>query len=322
MKTVKKIIPSEKKNLGPKQFVMSPLPNQWVGQISPFIMLDHFGPKHIPAGEPFFVPPHPHRGFAPVTILFEGEVEHKDSVGNVGRINGDVQWMTAGKGVQHAEMFPLINQDKENPLELFQIWLNLPKRNKMVEPHFNMLWSESVPKFSVASNGTNAHIEVLVGALGAYRSQNPPPNSWASDANNHVAIYNIHLEPGASFEIPAAVEGINRSIYYYEGEGLQIAQQILAPYHAADVDASRGIKLVNGTVSSKVLVLQGRPISEPVVQHGPFVMNSREEIYQAFQDYQQTQFGGWPWERYDQVHDAKLGRFAKHADGRVEEPKG
>ena len=95
----------------------------------------------------------------------------------------------------------------------------------------------------------------------------------------------------------------------------------MAPYHAADVDASQGIQLVNGNQSSKVLVLQGRPISEPVVQQGPFVMNSREEIYQAFQDYQQTQFGGWPWERYDQVHDPKLGRFAKHADGKIEEPK-
>lgn len=286
-----------------------------------FIVKDGFRMYHGSTVPGF--PGHPHRGFETITVVRKGLVDHADSMGAAGRYgNGDVQWMTAGKGVQHAEMFPLLNQDKENPLELFQIWLNLPKKSKMVEPHFNMLWSESVPKFSVASNGANAHIEVLVGALGTYRSQNPPPNSWAADANNHVAIYNIHLEPGASFQIPAAAEGINRSIYYYEGEGLQIAEQILAPYHAADVDASQGIQLVNGSVSSKVLVLQGRPISEPVVQHGPFVMNSREEIYQAFQDYQQTQFGGWPWERYDQVHDAKLGRFAKHADGRLEEPKG
>lgn len=286
-----------------------------------FIVKDGFRMYHGSTVPGF--PGHPHRGFETITVVRKGLVDHADSLGAAGRYgNGDVQWMTAGKGVQHAEMFPLLNQYTENPLELFQIWLNLPKRSKMVEPHFKMLWSESVPKFSVASNGATAHIEVLVGALGTHRSQNPPPNSWAAEANNHVAIYNIHLEPGASFQIPAAVEGINRSIYYYEGEGLQIAQQILAPYHAADVDARSEIQLVNGRVSSKVLVLQGRPISEPVVQHGPFVMNSREEIYQAFQDYQQTQFGGWPWERYDQVHDAKLGRFAKHADGSVEEPKG
>lgn len=192
----------------------------------------------------------------------------------------------------------------------------------MVAPHFKMLWAESVPKFSVEANGSKAHIEVLVGALGNYRSQNTPPNSWAADANNHVAIYNIHLEPGATFELPAAAQGVNRSIYYYEGNGLTIGGQNIAHYHAADVDASQKCLLTNSSEVSKVLVLQGRPINEPVVQHGPFVMNTKEEIYQAFQDYQSTQFGGWPWPRYDQVHDAKLGRFAKHADGRIEEPKG
>jgi hypothetical protein len=185
-----------------------------------------------------------------------------------------------------------------------------------------MLWAESVPKFSVASPTGQAQIEVLVGKLGQNQSANTPPNSWAADPNNHVAIYNIHLEAGASFEIPAAAAGVNRSVYYYEGNGLTIAGQQIAHYHAADVDAAQKCLLQNGTETSKVLVLQGRPINEPVVQHGPFVMNSKEEIYQAFQDYQTTQFGGWPWPRYDQVHDPKLGRFAKHADGRVEEPKG
>ena len=192
----------------------------------------------------------------------------------------------------------------------------------MVQPHFKMLWAESGPKFSLVSPTGKAHGEGLGGKLGQYQSANTPPNSWAADANNHVAIYNIHLEPGASFDISAAAAGVNRSVYYYEGNGLQVADQILAHYHAADVDAGQNCLLRNGSETSKVLVLQGRPINEPVVQHGPFVMNSKEEIYQAFQDYQTTQFGGWPWPRYDQVHDPKLGRFAKHADGRVEEPKG
>lgn len=285
-----------------------------------FIVKDGFRMYHGSTVPGF--PGHPHRGFETITVVRTGLVDHADSMGAAGRYgNGDVQWMTAGKGVQHAEMFPLLNQDKDNPLELFQIWLNLPKKSKMVAPHFKMLWAESVPKFSVTSPTGKAHIEVLVGKLGQYQSANTPPNSWAADANNHVAIYNIHLEPGASFELPAAAIGINRSVYYYEGNGLQIGDQTLAHYHAADVDAAQNCILRNGTETSKVLVLQGRPINEPVVQHGPFVMNSKEEIYQAFQDYQTTQFGGWPWPRYDQVHDPKLGRFAKHADGRVEEPK-
>jgi redox-sensitive bicupin YhaK (pirin superfamily) len=286
-----------------------------------FIVKDGFRMYHGSTVPGF--PGHPHRGFETITVVRTGLVDHADSMGAAGRYgNGDVQWMTAGKGVQHAEMFPLLNQDKDNPLELFQIWLNLPKRSKMVEPHFKMLWAESVPKFSVSSPSATAHVEVLVGKLGAHQSANTPPNSWAADANNHVAIYNIHLEPGATFELPATAAGVNRSIYYYEGNGLQIGDQTIAHYHAADVDAAKVCTFKNGTESSKVLVLQGRPINEPVVQHGPFVMNTKEEIYQAFQDYQTTQFGGWPWPRYDQVHDAKLGRFAKHADGRVEEPKG
>jgi len=286
-----------------------------------FIVKDGFRMYHGSTVPGF--PGHPHRGFETITVVRTGLVDHADSMGAAGRYgNGDVQWMTAGKGVQHAEMFPLLNQDKENPLELFQIWLNLPKRSKMVEPHFKMLWAESVPKFSVKSPSGSAHIEVLVGKLGAQQSANTPPNSWAADSNNHVAIYNIQLEPGATFELPAAAAGVNRSIYYYEGNGLQIGAQAIAHYHAADVDATKVCTFKNGPEASKVLVLQGRPINEPVVQHGPFVMNSKEEIYQAFQDYQTTQFGGWPWPRYDQVHDAKLGRFAKHADGRLEEPRG
>jgi redox-sensitive bicupin YhaK (pirin superfamily) len=286
-----------------------------------FIVKDGFRMYHGSTVPGF--PGHPHRGFETITVVRTGLVDHADSMGAAGRYgNGDVQWMTAGKGVQHAEMFPLLNQDKDNPLELFQIWLNLPKRSKMVQPHFKMLWSESVPKFSVASATGKANIEVLVGQLDTHKAAATPPNSWAADTNNHVAIYNIHLEPGATFELPATAAGVNRSIYYYEGNGLQIGAQTIAHYHAADVDAAQVCTFKNGSESSKVLVLQGRPINEPVVQHGPFVMNTKEEIYQAFQDYQTTQFGGWPWPRYDQVHDAKLGRFAKHADGRVEEPKG
>ena len=286
-----------------------------------FIVKDGFRMYHCSTVPGF--PGHPHRGFETITVVRTGLVDHADSMGAAGRYgNGDVQWMTAGKGVQHAEMFPLLNQDKENPLELFQIWLNLPKRSKMVEPHFKMLWAESVPKFTTSSPSGHTHIEVLVGKLDHYQSSNTPPNSWAADPDNHVAIYNIHLEPGATFILPASAPGVNRSIYYYEGNGLKIADQEIAHYHAADVDASQVCSLINGTEVSKVLVLQGRPINEPVVQHGPFVMNSKEEIYEAFQDYQNTQFGGWPWPRYDQVHDATLGRFAKHADGRVDEPLG
>ncbi len=266
-------------------------------------------------------PGHPHRGFETITVVRKGMVDHADSMGAAGRYgDGDVQWMTAGKGIQHSEMFPLIHQDKDNPMELFQIWLNLPKKNKMVEPHFKMLWNKSIPKMEHAdNNGQMTYIELIAGHLGNEQAPAPPPNSWASDENNHVGIFNIKMQAGASFIIPKTTNGMNRTVYFYEGDGLTIAETKIAHYHAAEVDPEVDLALKNTSSSDiKVLVLQGRPINEPVVQHGPFVMNTRQEIQQAFEDYHSTQFGGWPWPDYGQVHDRSKGRFASHADGTVE----
>ncbi len=129
-------------------------------------------------------PAHPHRGFETVTVVTQGVVDHSDSLGAAGRFGfGDVQWMTAGKGVQHCEMFPLLHQDKENPLELFQIWLNLPKAKKMVAPHFAMLWSDEIPIFKVKDeNGKEIEVRVIAGKLDHVQAPDPAPNSWAADA--------------------------------------------------------------------------------------------------------------------------------------------
>lgn len=266
-------------------------------------------------------PGHPHRGFETITIVRKGMVDHSDSLGASGRYgNGDVQWMTAGAGVLHAEMFPLLNQDKGNPLELFQIWLNLPAKNKMVDPHFKMLWNETLPKKThYDANGKKTLLEIVTGRYRLSKAPNPPPNSWAADEANQVAIYNIRMDANASFTLPKAKAGLNRTLYFYEGNELTIDGQKLAHYHSADVRSDADILLKSGRDISHILVLQGKPIDEPVVQHGPFVMNNKQEIQQAFQDYQQTKFGGWPWKRLDQVHPREKGRFAIHADGRKEE---
>lgn len=265
-------------------------------------------------------PGHPHRGFETVTVVREGLVDHADSMGAAGRYgNGDVQWMTAGKGVQHSEMFPLLSKEKDNPMELFQIWLNLPKRNKMVEPHFKMFWSDTIPKFKKEDgNKKYTEIEVIAGQIGKLKAPAPPPNSWAADDLHEVAIWNIRLEAGASFTLPAASAGVNRVLYFYQGEKIQLAGQEIKNYHSIHVLADRSLEIMNGSLEARILLLQGKPISEPVIQYGPFVMNTKEEINQAFEDYHKTQFGGWPWPKYDQVHDRQLGRFAHHADGRKE----
>lgn len=286
-----------------------------------FIIKDGFRMYHGKVVPGF--PGHPHRGFETITVVRKGLVDHADSMGAAGRYgNGDVQWMTAGKGVQHSEMFPLMSKEEENPMELFQIWLNLPARDKMVEPHFKMLWKESIPNVvATDKNEKKTTIEVIAGKLNDTTAVSPPPNSWAADAGHEVAVWNIKMESGAEWQLPAAGKGINRMLYFYEGSSLLVGDQQLNKYCAAEMTADISCLLKAGDEPVSILILQGRPIGEQVMQYGPFVMNTKAEIQQAFNDYHATQFGGWPWPRYDQVHARSKGRFARHADGREELPK-
>ena len=267
-------------------------------------------------------PVHPHRGFETVTIVLNGLVDHADSLGAAGRYGGgDVQWMTAGRGVQHSEMFPLLNVDRDNPLELFQIWLNLPAANKMVEPHFAMFWRDTIPELRIQdAAGRQIEVTVVAGALGEARAPAPPPDSWAANRNHHVAIWLIRLEPGARWTLPATIAGINRSLYFHAGQILRLAGNEIKVKHGLALNPAMDAEIENGSTEARLLLLQGRPIAEPVASYGPFVMNSRAEIEQAYADYRRTHFGGWPWPRNDPVHDPKRGRFARHVDGRVEEP--
>lgn len=263
-------------------------------------------------------PGHPHSGFETVTIVRKGLVDHADSLGAAGRYgNGDVQWMTAGKGVQHSEMFPVLKEDEENPLELFQIWLNLPRKHKGVAPYFEMFWREDIPNYQHEdAAGKQTQVEVIAGQLQDHKAPTPPPDSWATDPANEVAIWNIRMQAGAQWELPAASPGVNRTLYCYIGDGLSIAGQPISNYNAVKVQPDQALSLQAGQSEVRILLLQGRPIGEPVIQYGPFVANTKAEINEAFQAYHRTQFGGWPWPRPDQVHDAKLGRFAIYADGR------
>lgn len=287
-----------------------------------FIIKDGFRMYHGKTVPGF--PGHPHRGFETVTVVRKGLVDHADSLGAAGRYgNGDVQWMTAGKGVQHSEMFPLISKEQDNPMELFQIWLNLPARNKMVEPHFKMLWKESIPNYQYTdAAGKTTAVEVIAGKLDNLAAPAPPPDSWAADPKNEVAIWNIKMEAGATWTLPKAGAGINRTIYFYEGEDLVLAGKTISNYSAVELHPDMAVELQAKDQAMSILLLQGRPIGEQVMQYGPFVMNTKEEIKQAFDDYNRTQFGGWPWPRYDQVHDRSRGRFAKHADGTEEVKNG
>lgn len=265
-------------------------------------------------------PYHPHRGFETITICKQGVVDHSDSLGAAGRFKtGDVQWMTAGKGIQHSEMFPLIHQDKENTLEIFQVWLNLPRSSKFVEPHFKMLWKENIPVLEETDENNNKTIvDVIAGSLKHINAAEPTPDSWAKDPDNEVSVLTIRMEPNAQWTLPAAQEDVSRTLYFYEGENLRIEETNIQNEQIIKLKATDNIFIQNGNQESKLLMLQGKSIGEPIAQYGPFVMNTQQEIQEAFSDYQRTQFGGWPWPEQEQVHEREKGRFALHANGKKE----
>ena len=295
-------------------------------------------------------PAHPHRGFETVTIVRKGRIDHADSLGAGARFGGgDVQWLTAGKGIVHAEMFPLLHTDRPNPLELFQIWLNLPADSKMVEPHFTMFWSQDIPRHTfVDEAGRATEVVVIAGELpgagngngngngngagngnghgdghaGAAKPLAPPPDSWGSRLHSDLAMWTLRLEAGATWTLPAALgDGTRRKLYFFAGSQITIEGQVVPVGSSIEVRAGATVVLINGDEPGELLMLQGRPIGEPVAQYGPFVMNTEQELRQAFEDYRRTEFGGWPWPDAAPVHGDDSDRFARHADGRTERPE-
>ena len=266
-------------------------------------------------------PGHPHRGFETVTIMRDGFIDHSDSLGATARFGrGDVQWLTAGRGIVHSEMFPLVAADRPNPLELFQIWLNLPRADKMVDPYFTMLWREEIPTVTARdADGRPTGITVVAGRLGEVGPLPPPPNSWAARPGSDVAIWTIKMAPGARWTLPPAAAGTNRTLYFFRGSALTVAGQKVPAARAIVLRPDVEVALENGPDEAELLLLQGRPIGEPVAAYGPFVMTTRAEIQQAIGDYQRTRFGGWPFAAEDPVHPRETTRFARHADGRVEQ---
>jgi redox-sensitive bicupin YhaK (pirin superfamily) len=264
-------------------------------------------------------PQHPHRGFETVTFVREGFIDHSDSLGATARFGrGDVQWLTAGAGIVHSEMFPLLKPDAGNRLELFQIWVNLPAKSKFAAPYFTMFWDKDIPRHRPAAG---VEITIVAGALEGAEPPAPPPDSWAASADADLAIWLITLEPGASWTLPPAKgAGTARTLYFFSGPKLEIAGRALTKPAAIEVAAGRPLVLAASDAKVEVLLMQGRPIGEPVAQYGPFVMNTRAELDQAFQDYRRTQFGGWSFPDAAPVHGSEPRRFARYPDGREELP--
>jgi quercetin 2,3-dioxygenase len=269
-------------------------------------------------------PQHPHRGFETVTYVRQGFIDHADSLGATARFGrGDVQWLTAGAGIVHCEMFPLLDRTGPNTTELFQIWLNLPSADKMVNPYFTMQWGEEIPRLSLADDeGRRGELTVIAGAIEGIEPLAAPPDSYASRSGSDLAIWHLVLEPLASWVVPPAASAqTNRTLYLFEGSVSVGQHQVSEPTGVA-VRADQPVRVTAGPAGAEVLLLQGRPIGEPIAQYGPFVMNNRAGIEKALFDYQATGFGGWPWPTDDPVQPRDAGRFAHHADGRLEDPTG
>ncbi len=281
-----------------------------------FEMKDGFRLYHG-EGIPGF-PAHPHRGFETITIVRKGYVDHADSLGAAGRYGeGDVQWMTAGRGVKHCEMFPLLHKDKENIVELFQIWLNLPSKNKMVPADFKMLWANQIPKH-VADPAVE--VAVISGDYKNINYFNAPKNSWAANPENEVNILLVKMKEGGHFEYPKSKSHSNRTLYFFSGSQCRINDQIISMKQAILLDSSQELHVEALGHEIEFLFLEAKPIGEPIVQRGPFVMNTMDEINQTISDYQSTLFGGWNWPREDMFHGPVIEKFAKYPDGRIEKP--
>lgn len=264
--------------------VTRPFPTRGLDLFDPFLLLDEMGPVEYAPGQAKGAPDHPHRGFETVTYLLAGSMEHKNSAGNAGKLTaGDVQWMTAGKGVVHSEMPSREMQQRGGRMHGFQLWVNLPQRDKMIAPRYQEIPATKIPK----AQRDGVLVRVIAGtSLGA---------SAVIDTRTPIVYLHVTMQPGASFEQPIA-EGLNAFAYLIDGEAL----------FGSDQRVGRDAQMVifdndGDTVNARVpdtargpadfLLLAGQPLREPVARYGPFVMNTREEIMHAIEDYQTGRLG-------------------------------
>jgi quercetin 2,3-dioxygenase len=251
-------------------------------EMSPFLLLDYAGPAEFaPADRPRGVGEHPHRGFETVTIVYQGEVEHRDSAGNGGRIGpGDVQWMTAAAGLMHEEFHSAAFTKAGGTMEMAQLWVNLPARDKMSRPHYQPIVAADIPTIELPDGA--GRVRVIAGAFGEQRG---PANTFTP-----INVWDVRLAAGKTATLPLP-EGHTTAIALLRG-----ALRINGTHDAAAAQvvrferAGHGVE-VEASSDATFLVLTGEPIDEPIAGYGPFVMNTRDEIMTAVGDLQQGRFG-------------------------------
>ena len=184
-----------------------------------------------------------------------------------------------------------------------------------------MFWADQVPVINIQdSKGRITEITIVAGQHGGNKPPNPPPDSWASDSKNNLAMWIVKLQSNAEWVLPATSSTANRSLYIVNGNGIKIGEQLINARNQVEIIPDNDVTIIDNGGGTKLLLLQGEPILEPIVKHGPFVMNTQSEIRQAYHDYQNTQFGGWIWGKDDPVHGKEYKRFANFVNGKEEKP--
>jgi len=259
-----------------------PVPGPGVDQVDPFLFLNHHGPQtYAPGNNGLPFGPHPHRGFETVTFILDGELAHNDSGGGESIIEaGGIQWMTAGSGLIHAELSPAAFKRDGGPMEILQLWVNLPSRLKMTTPNYVGLQADDLPTFT--ADGVTVE---------------PVSGEWLGVTAPIQSLIDIHLAvlrftPGAAFTAPVA-PGRNVFLYVVRGQ-VSVAGAPVQPWDLVTLNPDGEAVGIQATEDAVVLLGHALPIGEPVFAHGPFVMNTREEIVQAVQDYQAGKFGPPP----------------------------
>jgi hypothetical protein len=285
-RTVLRILNSTKTMEGEGFLVHRSFPTHFLPDVDPFMLLDEMGPMELAAGEAKGAPDHPHRGFETVTYLLDGRFEHKDSHGHSGKLGpGDVQWMTAGSGVIHSEMPEKEFAQTGGRLHGFQLWVNLPRRDKMIKPHYQDIPSAKIPV--AESSDSRVKVRVIAGeALGKHA---------VIDTRTPIMYLHFTLQPGAKFAQPVA-QDFNALAYVVGGGGLFGADEKRAQREQVVLFANDGNEILlkvpdNASSPLDVLLIAGAPLNEPVARYGPFVMNTKEEIYQALDDFRTGKMG-------------------------------
>lgn len=282
-KSIKHLGESPLINMGPIR-LRQPIPANDVENVDPFLLLHHYGPYAISEfNNPFDLGPHPHRGFEPITLLFQGEQLHRDSLGNESLVKaGDVQWTTAGRGIIHAEGPTKEFVKKGGTLEGIQLWLNLPAKDKMITPVYQHVKSDEMPVIMDASG--NIHLKVVAG------EQKEKYGIIKTQTSVNVFMIEASGEGYLEIEIPTTHESC---VYVLDGEVKINNVETLAKgdFQMAVFNTDGSAIKLEITKQSKMIVLSGEPIKEKVTQYGPYVMNTQTEILEALRDYQQGKMG-------------------------------